>query len=122
MERNYRFGRLEIDIIGQIKNTIVFIEVKTRQSKRFGYPEEAVDNKKTDHILSCADHFIYQNQWNGDIRFDIISIILKPEISIEHIEDAAQPSFLTPHIDVVGKPDKLGGLFGDQLPVGHACP
>ena len=88
LERNYRYGRLEIDIIGQIENTIVFVEVKTRRSKRYGYPEEAVDDKKTDHILSCADHFIYQNQWNGDIRFDIISIILKPEISIEHIEDA----------------------------------
>ena len=88
LERNYRYGRLEIDIIGQIKNTIVFFEVKTRRSKRYGYPEEAVDNKKTDHILSCADHFIYQNQWNGDIRFDIISIILKPEILIDHIEDA----------------------------------
>ena len=88
LERNYKYGRLEIDIIGQIKNTIVFVEVKTRRSKRYGYPEEAVDDKKTDHILSCADHFIYQNQWDGDIRFDIISIILKPEISIEHIEDA----------------------------------
>ena len=88
LERNYRYGRLEIDIIGQIKNTIVFIEVKTRRSNRYGYPEEAVDNKKTDHILSCADHYIYQNQWAGDIRFDIISIFLKPEISIEHIEDA----------------------------------
>ncbi len=88
LERNYKYGRLEIDIIGQIKNTIVFVEVKTRRSKRYGYPEEAVDDKKTDHILSCADHFIYQNQWNGDIRFDIISVILKPEISIEHIEDA----------------------------------
>ena len=88
LERNYRYGRLEIDIIGQIENTIVFVEVKTRRSKRYGYPEEAVDDKKTDHILSCADHFIYQNQWNGDIRFDIISIILTPQVLIEHIEDA----------------------------------
>lgn len=88
LERNYRYGRLEIDIIAKIKNVIVFIEVKTRQSKRFGYPEEAVDNRKSDHILTCADHYIYQNQWTGDIRFDIISIFLKPVILIEHIEDA----------------------------------
>jgi len=88
LERNFKHGRLEIDIIGQIKNTIVFIEVKTRQSIRFGYPEEAVDDRKSDHILSCADHYIYENQWKGDIRFDVISIFLKPEISIEHIEDA----------------------------------
>ncbi len=88
LERNFKHGRLEIDIISKIDDVIAFIEVKTRQSKRFGYPEEAVDGRKSDHILSCADHYIYQNQWAGDIRFDIISIFLKPEISIEHIEDA----------------------------------
>lgn len=88
LERNYRYRRFEIDIIAQIKNTIVFIEVKTRQSLNYGYPEEAIDNRKIDHILDCADHFINQNQWIGNIRFDIISILFEPEFSIEHIEDA----------------------------------
>ena len=88
IERNFTFGRLEIDIIAKIKNTLVFIEVKSRQSNNFGYPDESVDSKKIDHILDCADHFIYQVQWDGDIRFDIISILYKPQLSIEHIEDA----------------------------------
>lgn len=88
MEKNYRFGRKEVDIIALDKNTIVFIEVKTRQGLEFGYPEEAVDQKKINHILKCADHFIYQNQWKGMIRFDIISILFNPEPSVNHIRDA----------------------------------
>ena len=88
LEKNYKFHRYEIDIIAKTESTIVFIEVKTRQSYNFGYPEEAVDSRKIDNILECADHYIYQTQWKGDIRFDIISILLEPELSIDHIEDA----------------------------------
>jgi putative endonuclease len=88
VEKNYAYRRFEIDIIAKQKNTIVFVEVKTRQTTNFGYPEESVDNEKIQHILKCADHFIYQNQWTGNIRFDIISIMFKPRISVEHIEDA----------------------------------
>ena len=88
LEKNFTYHRFEIDIIAKIKNTLVFIEVKTRQSHKFGYPEEAVDNKKIDHILDCADHYIYQIQWDGNIRFDIVSILFKPKLLINHIEDA----------------------------------
>ena len=88
IEKNYVYRRREIDIIAKIKNTLVFIEVKTRQSNSFGYPEESVNNQKIQHILDCADHYIYQMQWKGNIRFDIISILFKPDFSIEHIEDA----------------------------------
>jgi putative endonuclease len=88
LERNYKYHRYEIDIIAKMESTIVFFEVKTRKGHSFGYPEEAVDNSKIDHILDCADHYIYQNQWQGNIRFDIVSILLEPEVSITHIEDA----------------------------------
>jgi len=88
IEKNYTYRRLEIDIIAKIRNTLVFIEVKTRQSNSFGYPEESVNNQKIQHVLDCADQYIYQMQWKGNIRFDIISILFKPDFSIEHIEDA----------------------------------
>jgi putative endonuclease len=88
LEKNYKFHRFEIDIIAKNKNTIAFIEVKTRQNRNFGYPVDAVGNKKIDNILKCAGHYIYQTQWKGNIRFDIISILKEPEFSIEHIEDA----------------------------------
>jgi len=87
LEKNYTFRRLEIDLIAKSGDILVFVEVKTRRTKDFGYPDEAVDARKIDHILDCADHYLFQNQWQGDIRFDIISIIMEP-FSIEHIEDA----------------------------------
>ena len=88
LEKNYSYRRFEIDIIAKQKDTIIFIEVKTRRSRDFGYPEEAVDNRKIRHILNCADHYIYQTQWKGNIRFDVLSILINPKLSIDHIEDA----------------------------------
>lgn len=88
LETNYRYRRYEIDIIAKKKDTVIFIEVKTRRSKYFGYPEEAVNDSKIKHILACADHFIHQHQWDGDIRFDIISILHGMDPGIRHIEDA----------------------------------
>ncbi len=85
---NYTFRRKEIDIITEKEGILVFFEVKTRQGSRFGMPEEAVDNKKIDHILRCANHYIQHTGWNGPIRFDILSIMLYPEVSINHIRDA----------------------------------
>lgn len=88
IEHNYRYRRYEIDIIAMIDNVLVFIEVKSRSSLDFGHPDEAVDNLKIEHILRCAGHYIHHNQWDGDIRFDIISILFDREPVLEHIQDA----------------------------------
>ena len=89
LARNFRFKRAEIDIIASRKNILVFAEVKTRSSAQFGFPEDFVDNKKVELFLLAADEYIYQQQWQHDVRFDIISIIKKGnEVQIHHIEDA----------------------------------
>ena len=88
IHKNYRYRRYEIDIIAMTENTVVFIEVKSRNSLDFGHPEEAIGNSKIEHILRCADHYIHHNHWEGDIRFDIISILYDQKPVIEHIEDA----------------------------------
>jgi putative endonuclease len=85
---NYRYDRFEIDIIAEKENTLIFVEVKTRKSFQYGLPEEAVDEKKINNILTCADHYLNEIQWTDRIRFDILSISLFPEPSIKHIEDA----------------------------------
>lgn len=89
LERNYRFGRAEIDLIAKCQNWLVFVEVKVRTSDAFGYPEDFVDQKKVNRILEAAVEYQYQINWQGNVRYDIISIRdhIQPA-EIVHIEDA----------------------------------
>lgn len=79
LSRNYRAGRTaEIDLICEHNDTIIFFEVKTRYSGRFGGPLYSISPKKIESIKYCAKHFIHRSL-NRDIsaltfRFDLISI------------------------------------------------
>ncbi|MDN5203330.1 YraN family protein [Fulvivirgaceae bacterium BMA10] len=88
IERNYRIGKAELDIIAKNENLMIFIEVKTRTNNRFGFPESFVDRRKENLITEAAEQYTYDCQWHGNIRFDIIAISLKPNLEIEHFEDA----------------------------------
>lgn len=90
LECNYRFKRAEVDIIARTENILVFAEIKTRSSNRFGYPEEFVSPRKTELFLLAAEEYIHQVNWQHDIRFDIIAISGSPTgaYQIHHIEDA----------------------------------
>ncbi|HNX28566.1 MAG TPA: YraN family protein [Syntrophomonadaceae bacterium] len=88
--RNYhtRFG--ELDIICTKGNDMIFVEVKTRTSLKFGYPEEAITYKKTEHLKKAA--LIYMSNMNrpfGEMHFDVITIlIMDGQEKINHIKDA----------------------------------
>lgn len=88
MVKNYRYKHAEIDLIVKRDNLLVFVEVKTRNSSRFGEPESFVSDKKAAKIFEGAEQFIFENNWNGNIRFDIISVKLGTSPVIEHFEDA----------------------------------
>jgi putative endonuclease len=88
LERNYRAGRVEIDIIAKQNDELVFIEVKTRTSYSFGFPEEAVDDAKQESIEACAEEYILDTGWEGKIRFDIIAVNLNDTDPIRHFRDA----------------------------------
>ncbi|MCC9168464.1 YraN family protein [Pontibacter harenae] len=88
LQRNYRHKRAEVDIIAQKDNLLVFVEVKTRSTDRYGFPEEAVNFKKEQLLLTAAEEFIENSNWLHDIRFDIISITLGTKPTVHHIEDA----------------------------------
>ncbi len=85
---NFRYKRAEIDLIAEKEKRIIFVEVKTRSGNAFGEPEAFVSKKKASLIIDAADHFIYMNNWLFDIRFDIISVAVNPEVKIYHFEDA----------------------------------
>ncbi len=88
LERNYRTRFGEIDLIAAKNERIVFVEVKSRNSLNYGYPSEAVNQKKKNKIISTAKHYIMMNELrNMDFRFDVIEVYLKDE-NIHHIENA----------------------------------
>ena len=91
-ERNYRTFLGEIDIISEYKGNIIFVEVKTRRSNRFGYPEEAINfNKQRKIIKNALCYLAKYNLWENNFCFDVIlvSISNHKEIKrIRHIRNA----------------------------------
>lgn len=92
LEKNWRFGHEEIDIIASNDSTLVIAEVKTRKSNYFGEPEEFVTRQKQKHLIKAANAYIEKNNLDLDVRFDIIAVILSEKKQhIHHIEDAFHP-------------------------------
>ena len=87
--RNWRYKRLEVDIIASRNGMLHFIEVKTRTSTKFGYPEENVSAKKIKFLIDASAEFLYINpQWKR-IQFDVLSVVINPcaEVIYFLIED-----------------------------------
>lgn len=92
LHTNWQLGRLEVDIIAQTEDEIVFIEVKTRSAGSIINPEDAVTNQKIRHLIAAADAYIRYFDIELSPRFDIISVIgNSPNFEIDHIEDAFYP-------------------------------
>lgn len=93
LEQNWLYNKYEIDIIAKDHEYIVFVEVKTRSSSRWGNPEEAISKRKIEHIVDAADFYLKENNIDRPARFDVIASIWNGRtFEIEHIDDA----FLAP--------------------------
>ncbi|MDE6120673.1 MAG: YraN family protein [Muribaculaceae bacterium] len=91
LERNWRSGRLEVDIIAALGDTIVFVEVKTRADFE-GDPLEAVDKRKISHMVRAADAYLRGCTVPYFARFDLFAVRGTPEnFEIEHVPDAFYP-------------------------------
>ena len=87
--KNYRQSHAEIDLIVKKGIFLVFVEVKTRTNLQYGMPEQAVSSHKVNLITRAANHYIFDTDWQGQIRFDIVSVIFgKNGTEIAHFEDA----------------------------------
>lgn len=90
---NWTAGSLEIDIVAQIDNWLVMVEVKTRKSDYFEPPTNAITSRKIKNLVAAADVYIRKFGWEGETRFDIITLIQRGQnFEVEHIEDAFLPS------------------------------
>lgn len=91
VERNYRFGHKEIDLVVRNGNLVAFVEVKTRAGLGFGHPLEAITRAKRRELSYVAAAWIARNGQPGDVyRFDAVAITWqgRGQPRVEHVEDA----------------------------------
>lgn len=93
VHKGWRSKHLEVDVIVEDGTTLVFVEVKTRRTIDHGMPFEAVDLNKQTKLDRAANTYILDTNYQGEVRFDIISIILEQDnqFEIQHIRDAFWP-------------------------------
>ena len=85
LKRNYRTVYGEVDIVALDKDTVVFCEVKTRESTQFGTPAEAVERHKRERYVNIARDFLMRAGRDVNVRFDVIEVTDK---GVNHIPAA----------------------------------
>jgi len=88
IERNVRYGGVEVDLIVGRGTLVVFVEVKARRSKRFGPPHSAVDEAKQARLLRAASAWLSAHPGRaGRVRFDVVScLVARDDNASWHIE------------------------------------
>jgi len=93
LDRNWKSGRTEIDIIAENDRFIVFAEVKTRSAGYLADPATAVNVPKQRTIIFAASNYIKNRNLEKEARFDIITVVADgPERIIDHMENAFYPT------------------------------
>ena len=90
IERDWKLGHKDLDIIARHKGVVVFVEVKTRRNRVFEEPEEAIDHRKLQHLRQAINYYVKSRRINLEIRLDVITVVGTPEgdpPEISHIED-----------------------------------
>jgi putative endonuclease len=92
LERNFRLGHKEIDLVARRDRIVAFIEVKSRTAGGLGHPLEAITRAKRDEIRRVASAWVARHGRRSDLyRFDAIAIVYQsggaPPL-VEHLEDA----------------------------------
>ena len=93
IERNWHYSKnAEIDIIAEYKKEIVFIEVKTRTSSKYGTPSEAVNKIKRKHMLQTIKYYLYIRNLNDEfVRIDVIEVYIRDNVyKVNHIKKALE--------------------------------
>jgi putative endonuclease len=95
LARNYRpgGGEVEVDIVARDGEKTVFVEVKSRSTAEHGVPERAIGEEKQANIIRAARGYATRAGLDlSQIRFDVISVVFEPSLSIIHFQDAFSPA------------------------------
>jgi len=89
VDKNARTPCGEIDLVARHDGITVFVEVKTRTSRRFGLPEEAITPRKQAHMLAAAEHYAGEHEIDS-WQVDVLAVEGAPGATprIEHFENA----------------------------------
>ena len=92
LETNYRCHEGEIDIVATHKNSLVFIEVRSKSSLDFGSPEESITPKKMERLRAAASRYLQDHEnLPAQCHIDVVAIELNRKgqpLRIELIENA----------------------------------
>ena len=90
LQKNFRTKFGEIDIIAKEENTIVFIEVKTRENDKFVSPFAAINKNKQEHIIKASLCYLKNKRLFEKVkcRFDVVSVLSNDYNKIELVKDA----------------------------------
>ncbi|MFB9183858.1 YraN family protein [Dactylosporangium sucinum] len=89
LDRNWLTPRGELDLIARDGPDVVFVEVKTRRSVRYGGPAEAVVPSKARRVRRLALQWLASNDASyRNVRFDVVSILLSRPIAVQHLRGA----------------------------------
>ena len=93
IERRFRLRCGEIDLIALDRDTVVFVEVKTRRGRGFGAPAESVTAAKRRRMARTALAFLSRRGWHErPCRFDVVEVLDDGKTTeIKHIPDAFRP-------------------------------
>jgi putative endonuclease len=87
--RNFFYDKAEIDIIAKKEETLVVVEVKTRNSDFFGDPQEFVTKSKINLLVKAANEYVISNDLDVEVRFDVISVLKNNTTEqVKHFKDA----------------------------------
>ncbi|MGD8922503.1 MAG: YraN family protein [Candidatus Zixiibacteriota bacterium] len=86
LEKNWRAGHKEIDLIARKGDKIVFVEVKSAATNEFGHPAHKVDATKMRNLTDAAKQYVVQKKVEDcDLRFDVVTFF---EGKMEHYPNA----------------------------------
>ena len=92
LERNWRFGHKEIDIISMDGDKLAIVEVKARSIKNAETPSDLLSNQKMRHLVDAAEEYIIKNNIDYEVRFDFALVLFGPEgYTIDYVKEAFIP-------------------------------
>jgi putative endonuclease len=92
--RNYRMnsGAGEVDLVGWEGDTLVFVEVKSRQTEAYGAPDRAIGPQKEFSLIRAAREYARHAEvpWNR-VRFDVVNVVFTTPPAVTHFQNVFGP-------------------------------